>query len=51
MTGGEYYGPTRIMETRGYPEKVKSSPKSYDADLAKKLWDISEKLTGVHFNF
>jgi NAD(P)-dependent dehydrogenase (short-subunit alcohol dehydrogenase family) len=51
LKGGEYVGPTRIMETRGYPEIVKSSDKSYDQLVAKRLWDVSEKLTGVHFSF
>jgi NAD(P)-dependent dehydrogenase (short-subunit alcohol dehydrogenase family) len=51
LKGGEYLGPTRIMETRGYPEIVKSSDKSYDQVVAKRLWEVSEKLTGVHFDF
>jgi NAD(P)-dependent dehydrogenase (short-subunit alcohol dehydrogenase family) len=49
--GGEYYGPTKMGEMRGYPELVKSNNASYDTQAAKKLWDISEKLTGVHFDF
>ena len=49
--GGNYYGPTKMMETRGYPEKVKSSDKSNDLQMAQKLWQVSEKLTGVHYNF
>jgi len=51
LKGGEYVGPTQVMETRGYPEIVKSNNKSYDKQVAAKLWDVSEKLTGVHFNF
>jgi NAD(P)-dependent dehydrogenase (short-subunit alcohol dehydrogenase family) len=49
--GGEYYGPTKMREMRGFPEKVKSSDNSYDIKLAKDLWNISEKLTSVHFDF
>jgi NAD(P)-dependent dehydrogenase (short-subunit alcohol dehydrogenase family) len=51
LKGGEYLGPTRMMETRGYPEIVQSSDKSYDLAVAKRLWDVSEKLTWVHYDF
>jgi len=51
LKGAEYFGPTRIMETRGYPELVRSSDKSYDTQAAKKLWGVSKKMTGVHFDF
>lgn len=51
LTGAEYFGPTKMMETRGYPEKVESSEKSRDAEMAKKLWAVSEKLTGFTYSF
>jgi NAD(P)-dependent dehydrogenase (short-subunit alcohol dehydrogenase family) len=51
LTGAEYFGPTKMMETRGYPQKVESSPKSRDAEMAKKLWAVSEKLTGFTYSF
>jgi hypothetical protein len=51
VNGGEYFGPTKMMEMKGYPELVKSSDKSYDKDLAKKLWEVSEKLTGHKYEF
>ncbi len=49
VKGGEYYGPTKLMGNRGYPEKVKSSKKSHNLEDAKKLWEISEELTGIKF--
>ncbi len=49
--GGEYYGPTKMGEMRGYPELVKSNEASYDKEAAKKLWEVSEKLTGIHYEF
>jgi NAD(P)-dependent dehydrogenase (short-subunit alcohol dehydrogenase family) len=49
--GGEYFGPTKMMEMKGYPELVKSSDKSYDKDLAKKLWEVSENLTNFKYEF
>lgn len=51
LIGAEYFGPTKMGELRGFPEKVTSSNKSYDLQLAKRLWEVSEKLTGVHYNF
>ncbi len=36
---------------RGYPVKVKSNELSQDQAIAKKLWEVSEKLTGVKFEF
>jgi NAD(P)-dependent dehydrogenase (short-subunit alcohol dehydrogenase family) len=49
VKGGEYYGPGGIGEIAGYPVLVKSTPASYNTEDAKRLWEISEKLTGVHY--
>lgn len=46
---GDYYGPSRFYEMNGYPTKVTSTDLSHQVDLAKKLWDISEALTGVKY--
>ena len=51
LTGGEYIGPNGLLGVRGYPEIVRSNKQSYDLGLAQDLWTLSEKLTGVHFNF
>lgn len=51
LFGAEYFGPTKMFEMRGYPEKVKSSDKSHNAQLAKELWEVSEKMTSVYFDF
>jgi NAD(P)-dependent dehydrogenase (short-subunit alcohol dehydrogenase family) len=48
-TGGQYYGPANLLETKGHPKLVRSSARSYDEALAQRLWDMSEKLTGVSF--
>jgi NAD(P)-dependent dehydrogenase (short-subunit alcohol dehydrogenase family) len=47
VLGGQYYGPDGFGELRGYPKIVASSPKSHDADRQRRLWTISEELTGV----
>lgn len=46
---GEYYGPSGRLEMKGYPVVVESNKLSHDEEHAKKLWDISEKLTGIKF--
>ncbi|MEV0669279.1 SDR family NAD(P)-dependent oxidoreductase [Mycobacterium sp. NPDC050441] len=49
VTGGEYFGPRGLGQQRGYPTLVTSSARSYDAPLARRLWEVSERLTGVTF--
>lgn len=46
--GGEFYGP-RCMGQRGYPKRVRSSPMSHDEQLQRRLWAVSEELTGVSY--
>ena len=50
VDGGNYYGPGGVTGMTGYPKKIQSNKKSYNLEDAKKLWEISEKLTGVKFN-
>ncbi|PRY10785.1 SDR family NAD(P)-dependent oxidoreductase [Kineococcus rhizosphaerae] len=49
VLGGQYYGPGGRGEVRGFPEVVTSSPQSYDLALQRRLWAVSEDLTGVEF--
>jgi len=49
VQGGDYIGPGGFLEMRGYPTKVFSSEASRDPNLAKKLWAVSEELTGVRY--
>lgn len=51
VQGGAYYGPDGMMEMKGNPVLVKSNKASHDLEIAKKLWEVSEKLTGVKFEF
>lgn len=50
MRGGEYYGPGGWNEWTGYPERVQSIPRSHDAEAARRLWEVSEQLTGVTYH-
>ncbi len=47
--GGDYYGPAGFMEIKGSPVVVKSNKLSHDEAKAKRLWDLSEEMTGVKF--
>lgn len=47
VLGGQYYGPDGFAETRGHPKVVTSSAKSHDVDRQRRLWAVSEELTGV----
>jgi NAD(P)-dependent dehydrogenase (short-subunit alcohol dehydrogenase family) len=49
VRGGQYYGPGGFRETRGYPTLVESSAKSHDEAVQRRLWTVSEQLTGVTF--
>ena len=47
--GGQYYGPDGIGQQKGNPVVVASSAQSYDVDLQRRLWAVSEELTKVTF--
>jgi NAD(P)-dependent dehydrogenase (short-subunit alcohol dehydrogenase family) len=47
VLGGQYYGPDGFAEQRGYPRVVASSAASHDTDAQRRLWTVSEELTGV----
>ena len=49
VLGGQYYGPGGRFEVRGHPRLVTSSPESYDLAVQRRLWGVSEELTGVRF--
>jgi NAD(P)-dependent dehydrogenase (short-subunit alcohol dehydrogenase family) len=50
VKGSDYYGPSGWREMKGYPKKVESNELSHNQEIAKKLWEVSEELTGVKFN-
>jgi hypothetical protein len=47
--GGQYYGPSGIGELMGHPVLVQSSKRSHDESLQRRLWQVSEELTGVTY--
>ena len=46
---GDYFGPSKFFEMHGHPVLVKSNKTSHNHETAKRLWDVSEKVTGVSF--
>ncbi len=49
VKGGEYFGPTGFNEMKGEPGKVFSTLLSKNKEIAKKLWSVSEELTGINY--
>ncbi len=49
VRGGQYYGPDGFGELRGHPKLVASSEQSHDEDIQRRLWTVSEELTGVTY--
>lgn len=49
IKGGDYTGPTGWKEMKGPAGKVKPEPQGENMDMAKKLWEASEELTGAKF--
>jgi hypothetical protein len=39
------------MEQRGHPHVVSAAKKAYNEHAWRRLWEVSEELTGVHYEF
>jgi len=46
---GQYYGPGGLGEQKGHPKVVQSSAQSHDEAIQRRLWTVSEELTGVTY--
>jgi NAD(P)-dependent dehydrogenase (short-subunit alcohol dehydrogenase family) len=49
VSSGDYIGPSGPGELFGKPEHVRSSSVSHDAELARRLWQVSVARTGVEY--
>jgi NAD(P)-dependent dehydrogenase (short-subunit alcohol dehydrogenase family) len=49
IPGNSFAGPGGFMEQRGAPKLVGRRHTAEDAGVARRLWDVSEELTGVRF--
>jgi NAD(P)-dependent dehydrogenase (short-subunit alcohol dehydrogenase family) len=50
LPGGSFVGPSGLLELRGAPRLVTSSAASKDPEIARRLWEVSQELTGVRFS-
>jgi NAD(P)-dependent dehydrogenase (short-subunit alcohol dehydrogenase family) len=51
LPGGSFVGPDGFMEMRGHPQVVTAAGRAYDEDVWRRLWEVSEELTGVQYDF
>jgi NAD(P)-dependent dehydrogenase (short-subunit alcohol dehydrogenase family) len=51
LPGGSFVGPDGFMENRGHPHVVTAAGKAYDPGAWRRLWELSEQLTGVTYEF
>jgi NAD(P)-dependent dehydrogenase (short-subunit alcohol dehydrogenase family) len=51
LPGGTFVGPDGFMEQRGHPKVVKGAGRAYDEEGQRRLWEVSEELTGVRYDF
>jgi NAD(P)-dependent dehydrogenase (short-subunit alcohol dehydrogenase family) len=49
IPGNSFAGPGGFMEQRGPAKLVGRSSAAQDSDVARRLWDVSEELTGIRF--
>jgi NAD(P)-dependent dehydrogenase (short-subunit alcohol dehydrogenase family) len=49
LPGGTYVGPDGFQEQRGHPKPVGSTSAAKDREAARRLWQVSEELTGVQY--
>ncbi len=51
VVGNDYFGPDGFRESRGHPVRVGRRSEASDPDLAARLWNASEALTGVVYDW
>jgi hypothetical protein len=51
IAGGSYVGPDGWQEFTGYPVVLSPSERARDPELQLRLWQESERLTGVSYQF
>jgi len=50
VEGGQFIGPDGRAEAKGYPTLVQPVEAAKDPQTARRLWSLSEELTGVQFD-
>ncbi|MEO7427754.1 MAG: oxidoreductase [Acidimicrobiales bacterium] len=49
VAANDYWGPDSFREQRGHPTRVGRTEHAQDEQAARRLWDLSEQLTGVSY--
>ena len=49
VEGGQFYGPDGFQQARGAPTVVQPVGRARDEETARRLWEVSEELTGVSY--
>jgi NAD(P)-dependent dehydrogenase (short-subunit alcohol dehydrogenase family) len=49
VRGGQFFGPSRLWETRGQVTEARISREAADPSVGKRLWTVAEELTGVNY--
>jgi NAD(P)-dependent dehydrogenase (short-subunit alcohol dehydrogenase family) len=50
LESGTFCGPDGFLEQRGHPKPVSPSGGARDEQVARRLWEVSEEMTGVRFD-
>jgi NAD(P)-dependent dehydrogenase (short-subunit alcohol dehydrogenase family) len=49
VDGGDFIGPDGPFEARGHPTRVQPVERARDPEVGRRLWEVSEELTGVRY--
>jgi NAD(P)-dependent dehydrogenase (short-subunit alcohol dehydrogenase family) len=49
LPGSTYVGPDGLLQMRGYPRIVKPRRLAQDEEAQRRLWELSEAATGIHY--
>jgi len=49
ISQGDYFGPGGLMKLHGWPVPDSPSKKLVNNEVARRLWEVSESLTGIEF--
>ncbi len=51
LPGGSFIGPDGLRGMRGRPHVVRAADRAYDEQAWRRLWEVSEELTSVRYEF
>ena len=49
VSGGQFFGPDGFQQARGAPTEVQPVGRARDEETGRRLWEVSEELTGVSY--